>query len=114
MLSFGRSGYGMGRLYLCVTTREASGSATSYNVCREIQMPAPQASMMKQLARLKFAGNSKKMPDAWSQPSGDPAGKHYGKAFKADEKTSSPDTTAPPLFTPASLNKYHTDTQKKI
>ena len=70
--------------------------------------------MMKQLARLKFSGNSLKMPDQWSQPSGDPAGKHYGKAFKDNEKSSAPDTNAPPLFTPASLNKYHTDTQKKI
>jgi hypothetical protein len=70
--------------------------------------------MMKQLARLQFSSNSLKMPDSWSQPSGDPAGKHYGDAFQPSEKSSSPDTTAPPLFTPASLNKYHTDTQKKI
>src|SRR5687767_6930625 len=77
-------------------------------------MPAPQASMMKQLARLKFSGFSLKMPDQWSQPSGDPAGKHYGDAFKPAEKSTAPDTTVPPLFTPASMNKYHTDTQKKM
>ena len=77
-------------------------------------MPAPQASMMKQFCRLKFSGNSLKMPDQWTQPSGDPAGAHYGRAFKDNERASSPDTTAPPLFTPASMNKYHTDTQKKI
>jgi hypothetical protein len=75
-------------------------------------MPAPQASAMKQLARLKFSGFGLKVPQDWQNPSGDPAAKHYGDAFKPEEKSSSPDTTAPPLFMPASLNKYHTDTQK--
>jgi hypothetical protein len=77
-------------------------------------MPAPQASMMKQLARLKFSQGSNKMPDKWSQPSGDPGADHYGKAFKDNEKSTPPDTTMPPLFQTASANKYHTDTQKKI
>jgi hypothetical protein len=73
-------------------------------------MPAPQASAMQQLARLKFTSFSLKVPSNWKDPAGDPGGDHYGRAFKPDEKASSPGM--PPLFQPASLNKYHTDTQK--
>jgi len=73
-------------------------------------MPAPQASAMQQLARLKFTSFNLKVPTNWKDPAGDPAGDHYGRAFKPDEKASSPGM--PPLFQPASLNKYHTDTQK--
>jgi hypothetical protein len=69
---------------------------------------------MKQAARVKFAGNGLKVPDQWTQPSGDPAGKHYNDAFPAAQKATTPDPTAPPLFTPHSLNKYHTDVQKKM
>jgi hypothetical protein len=72
-------------------------------------MPAPQAAQMQQLARLKFTSFNLKVPTNWRDPAG-PAGDHYGRAFKPDEKTSSPGM--PPLFQPASLNKYHTDTQK--
>jgi hypothetical protein len=74
-------------------------------------MPAPQASAMQQLARLKFTSFSLKVPTNWSQPQGK-AGEQYDKAFKPNEKASSPGM--PPLFQPASLNKYHTDTQKKL
>ena len=73
-------------------------------------MPAPQASAMQQLARLKFTSFNLKVPDKWQEPSGDPGADHYGKAFKAGEKATSPGM--PPLFQPASLNKYHTETQK--
>src|ERR1051325_1754107 len=72
-------------------------------------MPAPQASAMQQLARLKFTSFNLKVPQNWKDPAGS-AGDHYGRAFKPDEKASSPGM--PPLFQPASLNKYHTDTQK--
>src|SRR3954465_4449317 len=72
-------------------------------------MPAPQASAMQQLARLKFTSFNLKVPSNWKDPQGD-AGDHYGRAFKPGEKTSAPGM--PPLFQPASLNKYHTDTQK--
>ncbi|HVV86844.1 MAG TPA: hypothetical protein VHE35_27590 [Kofleriaceae bacterium] len=73
-------------------------------------MPAPQASMMQQLARLQFTSFQIKVPQGWQQPSGDPGADHYGKAFKTDEKTTAPG--APPLVQPQSLNKYHTETQK--
>jgi hypothetical protein len=72
-------------------------------------MPAPQASAMQQLARLKFTSFNIKVPQNWKDPQGD-AANHYGRAFKPDEKASSPGM--PPLVQPASLNKYHTDTQK--
>lgn len=73
-------------------------------------MPAPQASMMQQLARLKFTSFQIKVPQNWQEPSGDPDAKHYGDAFQPSEKTTAPG--APPLFLPASMNKYHTDSQK--
>ena len=72
-------------------------------------MPAPQASAFQQLARLKFTSFNLKVPTNWQDPSGE-AGDHYGRAFKPDEKVSAPGM--PPLFQAASLNKYHTDTQK--
>ncbi|MBX3162271.1 MAG: hypothetical protein KF773_40275 [Deltaproteobacteria bacterium] len=65
---------------------------------------------MQQLARLKFTSFNLKVPQNWQAPSGDPDAKHYGDAFQASEKTTAPGM--PPLFQPASMNKYHTDTQK--
>ncbi|MGE5184609.1 MAG: hypothetical protein ACM31C_21205 [Acidobacteriota bacterium] len=67
---------------------------------------------MQQLARATFMSKNLRVPTNWQDPSGDPEAKHYGQAFKDSEKASSPG--APPLFTPASLNKYHTDTQKML
>lgn len=72
-------------------------------------MPAPLAPAVQQLARLKFTSFNLKVPTDWRDPAGE-AGDHYGQAFKPDEKASTPGM--PPLFQPASLNKYHTDTQK--
>ncbi|HEX5061431.1 MAG TPA: hypothetical protein VFV99_18820, partial [Kofleriaceae bacterium] len=65
---------------------------------------------MQQLARLKFTSFNLKVPKDWRDPSGGDAGDHYSRAFKPDEKASTPGM--PPLLQPASLNKYHTDTQK--
>jgi hypothetical protein len=72
-------------------------------------MPAPQATAMKQLSRLKFTTFNLKVPQGWRDPAGE-AGDHYSKAFKPEEKMTSPGM--PMLVQPASLNKYHTDTQK--
>jgi hypothetical protein len=72
-------------------------------------MPAPQASAMQQLARLKFTSFSLKVPTDWKDPQGS-AGDHYGRAFKPGEKATAPGM--PPLVQAASMNKYHTDTQK--
>lgn len=77
-------------------------------------MPAPQASMMQQLARLQFSSNAIQVPTDWKQPQGDPAGKQYVNAFKPDERAVPPDTVMPPLFLPATPNKYHVDTQKQL
>lgn len=68
--------------------------------------------MMQQLARAKFMSNALRVPTNWQNPSGDPGAQHYGKAFKDTEKSVPPG--APPLFTPASPNKYHVDTQKML
>jgi hypothetical protein len=73
-------------------------------------MPAPQAEMMKQLARVKFMSFNIKVPQNWRDPQGDPAAKHYGDAFKPSEKVAMPGM--PPLVQPASMNKYHVDAQK--
>lgn len=72
-------------------------------------MPAPQASLMQQAARLKFTSFNIKVPQNWQEPSGD-AAQQYGDAFQPAERATSPGM--PPLVQPASLNKYHTDTQK--
>jgi hypothetical protein len=74
-------------------------------------MPAPQASAMSQLARLKFTSFNLKVPQNWRDPQGDPAAKHYRDAFKDNEKLAMPGM--PPLFQPATANKYHVDTQKQ-
>lgn len=70
--------------------------------------------MMKTLAKALFSANAIQVPDGWQQPQGDPPGKQYPDAFQASEKTAAPDTMVPALFLPASLNKYHVDTQKKL
>lgn len=69
---------------------------------------------MKLAAKGLFAANGLKVPTGWQQPQGDPGAKQYSDAFSASEKTTAPDTMVPPLFMPASMNKYHTDTQKKL
>lgn len=70
--------------------------------------------MMSTFARLKFSGNNIKVPMNWKEPAGDVAQEHYAKAFKDSEKSTSPDPTTPPLFTPHTLNKIHTDAQKMM
>lgn len=66
---------------------------------------------MKQAARLKFTSFNLKAPSNWKQPQGEDA-EHFSKAFRPEEKVTSPGM--PPLFQPATLNKYHTDSQKML
>jgi len=75
-------------------------------------MPAPQAAMMKNLAKLKFRSKAIKLPVDWQQPTGDPQGKQYTDAFKPSERFAPPDPMK--LFTPASNNKLHVDTVSTI
>lgn len=74
-------------------------------------MPAPQSALMKQIARAKFMSFGLKVPPNWQRPQGE-AGQQYDDAFKPAEKNTAPGS--PPLFLPASLNKYHTDAQKML
>jgi hypothetical protein len=73
-------------------------------------MPAPQATAMSQLARLKFMSFNLKVPQNWRDPQGDPDADHYKNAFADNEKLAAPGM--PPLFQPATMNKYHVDSQK--
>jgi len=77
-------------------------------------MPAPQASMMQQFAKLKFISCGIKLPMDWSTPSGNPAGSHYIKAFQAADLLHMPPPVPPALFIAASPNKLHCETAKKI
>jgi hypothetical protein len=65
--------------------------------------------MMQQLARAKLTSFQLRVPTNWQEPFGD-AATMYANAFRPEERTTAPGT--PALFQPASLNKYHTDTQK--
>jgi hypothetical protein len=66
---------------------------------------------MQQLAKAQFQPAAPPLPIQWSQPSGDPAGRHFCNAFKPDELVQTP---TPGLFLPATANKYHCDTAREI
>jgi len=68
-------------------------------------MPAPQSSVLKQLAKSLFRSKGIKMPVNWQQPTGDPNAKQYSDAFKPEERAVAPNPMK--LFVPASVNKYH-------
>lgn len=74
-------------------------------------MPAPIASAMQNLAKLKFMSFAIRLPTDWRQPQGD-AGTAYPKAFKPNELVGVP--PIPPMFVPATPNKYHCDTARDI
>lgn len=75
-------------------------------------MPGPQPAMMKNLAKVKFKSFAIHLPIEWQQPVGDPEGMQYIDAFKLTELAvpSSPGM----LFIPATPNKYHVDSTKKV
>lgn len=74
-------------------------------------MPAPQAMMVKEMAKNNFRSKGIKLGHQWSQPTGE-AGKQYVDAFEQGEHNVPPDPMA--LFTPATPNKYHVDQTKTI
>lgn len=75
-------------------------------------MPGPQPALLKQLTKLKFKSHAIVLPTKWKQPFGDPDGKQYVDSFKLHELVR-PFSTAW-LFSPATPNKYHVDTAKKL
>lgn len=62
--------------------------------------------MIKVAGHAKFLSHGLKLPAEWKDPSGDPAGKHYGEALKPEEKVAAP-KLIPPFFLPHNPNKYH-------
>jgi hypothetical protein len=70
-------------------------------------MPAPQASLLKQLAKTNLKSKAIKIYVDWKQPSGQEESKQYGDAFKPSEKTAVPNPMN--LFQASSTNKYHVD-----
>jgi hypothetical protein len=77
-------------------------------------MPAPQSSMMSNLAKNQFRSFSIKLAVNWTMPFGDPAAGHYLMAFEQDELMSVPPQVPPGLFLAASPNKYHCKAAKDI
>ena len=71
-------------------------------------MPAPQKSMLVQLAKINFISKGINLPMEWSQP-----GEQYPDAFKPSEVATAPNSPMN-LFRDATLNKYHVDTAKTI
>ncbi len=71
-------------------------------------MPAPQKSVMSNLAKNNFRSNSIKLPKDWSEP-----GDQFSDAFKESEKSAPPNSPTT-LFKEATQNKYHVDTAREI
>lgn len=71
-------------------------------------MPAPQAAMLSNLAKLAFKAKDIKLPTNWEEQ-----GDQYPDAFEPGERSVPP---SPPmnLFREETLNKYHVDTAKTI
>lgn len=66
---------------------------------------------MQTFAKAQFMSFAIKLPVDWKQPQGE-GGKQYAQAFKPSELAAVP--PVPALFIPASVNKYHVDTVKKV
>ena len=75
-------------------------------------MPGPQPALLKQLTKAKFKSHNILLPVDWEQPVGDPEGTQYVNAFKMHELVRP--FSASWLFIPATPNKYHVDTAKKL
>ena len=77
-------------------------------------MPAPQASVMKELAKLQFRATGIRLPTSWQQPSGKTKAQQYFDAFTPQEVCAVPMPVPPGLFAAATVNKYHCDTARDI
>jgi hypothetical protein len=77
-------------------------------------VPAPQAAMMQQLAKLQFCALAIKLPIEWKDPTEQEAARQFKKAFKPAELVTVPTPVPPALFISPSPNKYHTETAKII
>jgi hypothetical protein len=71
-------------------------------------MPAPQKTILAQLAKINFNSKGINLPMNWSHP-----GEQYPDAFKPSEIAVAPNAPMN-LFRDATLNKYHVDTAKTI
>jgi hypothetical protein len=71
-------------------------------------MPAPQASLYKQLARQLFIANAIRLPVSWSQPNN-----QFSDAFDPSDLIKIPNLPTN-LFREATLNKFHVDTAKQV
>lgn len=66
----------------------------------------PPIMPVKSLGQVVFLAYGHKLPVQFQRPSGDTATDHYGKAFKPEEKSATPQLI-PPWFLPAEPNKYY-------
>jgi hypothetical protein len=71
-------------------------------------MPAPQKSLLAELAKANFISKGIQLPMDWAQP-----GDQYPQAFQPAEKMVAPNSPTN-LFRESTLNKYHVDTSKTI
>lgn len=71
-------------------------------------MPAPQKSMLANLAKLNFTSKGLKIPTDWAQP-----GSQFSDAFAASERAVAPNSPTN-LFMQATLNKYHVQAAKDV
>jgi hypothetical protein len=73
-------------------------------------MPAPQKSLMTQMAKMFFALNMIQLPTEWKD-----MGDQFPDAFEISEIVAPPNPPPPvTLFMQVTLNKYHVDTAKTI
>lgn len=77
-------------------------------------MPAPQSSVMQQLAKHQFQSFGRKLPVDWTPPAGAPAADHYRRAFPDHEHDAPPPIGCPLLFQAATGNRYHRDSAQEI
>lgn len=76
-------------------------------------MPAPQAQMMQNFAKLQFQSFGIKLPKDWKQPMGE-AADQFRKALSPSDRQGVMTPMPPALFLPATTIKIHCETADKI